>query len=298
MKEPDLNLEPVGTFYPDSDGECKFKITQRSGETMVDDNFVKKVIDIVKQAGEIIVEIYHEHDHSDISLGISYKDDNSPLTRADNAANEHICNSLRKHFDIPIISEESIVDYEIRKNWKRFWLVDPLDGTKDFIARNDDFTIIVTLIEDNIPVFGMIYAPARKELFYGIKDRGSYFIHKYGTMFRLPMVQHGHYIVGKSRFHNSDKVEQFIQENEIKKSAEIGSALKFCYLSKGNINVYPRFSGSMEWDIAAGHVILKEANCSIMDIKTQKEPEYNKPDFHNGHFIAYSNKIDISQLKF
>ena len=265
---------------------------------MINDDFVKKVIHIVKHAGEIIEKIYHEYDRENTNLGVSLKNDNSPLTKADNAANEYICDSLRSQFDIPIISEESMVDYDIRKNWKRFWLVDPLDGTRDFIAKNDDFTILVTLIEDNIPVLGMIYAPARKELFYGVKDRGAYFIHKYGTMFRLPMIHHGHYIVGKSRFHNSEKVEQFIRDNQIKKSAEIGSALKFCYLAKGNINLYPRFSGSMEWDIAAGHVILKEANCSIMEIASKKEPEYNKPDFHNGHFVAYSNTIDIRQLKY
>lgn len=264
---------------------------------MIDDDFVKKLIEIVKQAGELILKIYDEYDCKNSNLDISSKNDNSPLTKADNASNEYICGSLRKQFDIPIVSEESLTDYETRKQWKRFWLIDPLDGTKDFIAKNGDFTIIVTLIEDNIPVFGMIYAPARKELFYGIKDRGSFFIHKYGTMFRLPMIVNESYIVGKSRFHNSEKVERFIQENQIKKSTEIGSALKFCYLAKGNINLYPGFSSSMEWDIAAGHVILKEANCSIMDIASKKEPVYNKPDVHNGHFIAYSNKIDIGKLK-
>jgi 3'(2'), 5'-bisphosphate nucleotidase len=264
---------------------------------MIDDDFVKKVIAIVKQAGEIILKIYNEYDRQNSNLDISYKDGNSPLTKADNESNEYICDSLRKQFDIPIVSEENLINYETRKQWKRFWLVDPLDGTRDFIAKNDDFTIIVTLIEDNIPVFGMIYAPARKELFYGIKDRGSFFIHKYGTMFRLPMIHQGNYVVSKSRFHNSEKVERFIQENQIKESTEIGSALKFCYLAKGTINLYPRFTGSMEWDIAAGHVILKEANCSIMDIASKKEPEYNKPDIHNGHFIAYSNKIDIGKLK-
>lgn len=275
-----------------------YKKLHEASDMMINDDFVRKVINIVKQAGEIILKIYHEYDDETANLDISFKADRSPLTRADNAANEYICNSLKFEFDIPIISEESPVDYEIRKQWKRFWLIDPLDGTKDFIAKNDDFTIIVTLIEDNIPVFGMIYAPARKELFYGIKDRGSYFIHKYGTMFRLPMIHHGSYIVGKSRFHNSETVERFILENHIKTSTEIGSALKFCYLAKGNINLYPRFSGSMEWDIAAGHVILKEANCSIMDITSKKEPEYNKPDIHNGHFIAYSNRIDINNLKY
>jgi 3'(2'), 5'-bisphosphate nucleotidase len=260
---------------------------------MIDEDFVRKTINIVKNAGEIILEIYQEGD-----LGISYKNDLSPLTRADSSANDYICNSLSEQFDIPIVSEESQVDYDVRKHWKRFWLIDPLDGTKDFIAQNDDFTIIVTLVEDNIPIYGVIYAPARKELFYGIKGQGAYFLLESGEIMRLPVTQNKTYIVGKSRFHNSERVETFMKENNITESRENGSALKFCYLAKGDINLYPRFSGSKEWDIAAGHVILKEANCSIMDIVSRKEPEYNKPDIRNGYFIAYSNDIDLNNLKY
>lgn len=221
----------------------------------------------------------------------------SPLTIADILSHNIIVSELNNVSNYPVISEEAFPDYEIRKNWKTLWLIDPLDGTKDFIAKNGDFTINIALLNDCKPVIGVIYAPAIDELYYGEKDKGAFVIRN-GEHLRLPLIKFDAPIMARSRFHEGEKIEEFARLNSIKNQLFIGSALKFGRLAEGLVNIYPRYTGSKEWDIAAGHIILKEAGCRIIDLVTFAEPVYNKPHMKNNFFISLSKDMKFDNLKF
>lgn len=259
---------------------------------MFDYKSADKVVDIAKVAGNKIMDIYKCNE-----FFIEYKEDNSPVTIADKAANEYILKELYNSFHIPMVSEEKSIDASVRQKWDEYWLIDPLDGTKDFIARNDNFTVNIALIKNNKPIFGVIVAPAINEIYYAYENQGCYMI-KDDKVSKLPIFEkEDKYIMAKSMFHDSDDTEKFQQLNNVKKIKKIGSSLKFCLLARGDINIYPRYVGSKEWDIAAGHIIIKESKCNILDLKTLKEPVYNKEDIRNNYFIAYSNDININDLK-
>lgn len=251
---------------------------------------MEDIIKIAQDAGFAILDIYDSN-----NLDVTIKEDKSPLTKADLTSNEIIIKGLRENSDYPILTEESYVDYDERKNWDNFWIVDPLDGTKDFIAKNGEFTINIALLKDFKPVLGIIYVPAIDEIYYAESGKGTFLI-KNGERFKLPIQKCDEYTIARSRFHDVPEIYQFAKMNSIFKSETIGSALKFGRLAKGDINMYPRFNGSKEWDIAAGHIILKEAGCKIVDLVTLKEPVYNKPDIKNNFFIAYSKEIDFNKL--
>jgi 3'(2'), 5'-bisphosphate nucleotidase len=174
-------------------------------------------------------------------------------------------------------------------------LVDPLDGTKDFIAKNGEFTINIALLKKCMPVLGIIYAPAINEIYYAEKEKAAFLI-KNGQNFKLPQQRCKEFIMARSRFHDVSEIDQFAIRNSIFKSNTIGSALKFGRLARGDINIYPRFTGSKEWDIAAGHIIIKEAGCKIVDLVTLAEPVYNKPDVKNNFFIAHSREVKFEDL--
>jgi 3'(2'), 5'-bisphosphate nucleotidase len=173
--------------------------------------------------------------------------------------------------------------------------VDPLDGTKDFIAANDEFTVNIALIENGVPVLGLIYAPALDEIYFAKKGDGALLI-KDGLETKLPNKQCSGIIAGRSRFHDSDSFDEFLKINKIESSIAFGSALKFGKLAMGAINIYPRFVGSSEWDIAAGHLIVKEAGCDIIDLETFREPVYNKTSIRNNNFIAHNKKLNFSDF--
>lgn len=251
---------------------------------------IKNIIKIVRDAGFRILEIYNSG-----NFDINIKEDNSPLTKADIVANEIIINSLKEISDYPILTEESYVDYDERKNWDDFWLVDPLDGTKDFIAKNGEFTINVSLLKKSKPVLGIIYAPAINEIYYAEEGNGAFLI-KNGKNFKMPQQKCKEFRMARSRFHDVQEIDQFAILNSISKSEIIGSALKFGRLSNGVVNMYPRFTGSKEWDIAAGHIIIKEAGCKIVDLVTLKEPVYNKQEIKNNFFIAFSKEVEFNKL--
>ena len=251
---------------------------------------MEDIIKIVRDAGLAILDIYNTN-----NLGVTIKEDKSPLTKADLISNEIIIKGLRAISDYPIITEESYVEYDDRKNWGDFWLVDPIDGTKDFIAKNGEFTINIALLKECKPVLGIIYAPAIDEIYYAESGKGALLI-KNGERFKLPIQKCDEYTIARSRFHDVPELNQFCNINSIFKSKTIGSALKFGRLARGDINMYPRFNGSKEWDIAAGHIIIKEAGCKIVDLVTLAEPVYNKPDIRNNFFIAYSKDIDFNRL--
>lgn len=246
---------------------------------------INKVVDIAKKAGEKILEIYCS-DNFDIEI----KEDNSPLTRADLESNEIIFKELNKLYNYPILSEEKIIDYEIRKNWNKFWLIDPLDGTKDFIAKNDQFTVNIALIKNSEPILGVIYVPAKKIVYYAQKNKGAY---KNGQKI-FNNSKRKELIASDSVFHSTTETMDFLAINNITEIKRFGSAYKLGKLAEGELDIYPRFNGTKEWDTAAGQIILEEANCKIIDLKTKKTLCYNKESIKNNFFIALRKDLEIN----
>lgn len=244
---------------------------------------LQQVIKIAKAAGEIVSRYY---DNLSI-ITVEYKEDNSPLTTADLQSNRYITEALEKRFNFPIVSEENVPDYATRKMFKTFWLIDPLDGTKDFLAKTGQFTINVALIEEGVPTLGVIYVPAMDLLYYAQKGFGAFLNGK--PIFNSS--KRDVFIVTDSIFHSSIETQAFLKKHGITQVLKFGSALKFGKLAEGIVDIYPRFEGSKEWDIAAGHIILKEAGCSIIDLVTKQEPSYNKPSMKNNFFIAARKNI-------
>ncbi len=249
---------------------------------------IEGLIELTRKAGEEVLRIYNSN-----NFGVEYKSDNSPITIADKISNKILMEGLHRLFPYPILSEETLVDYNTRKQWSKYWLIDPVDGTKDFIAKNDEFTINIALVENNRPVLGIIYAPALDELYWGIKNFGAF---KNGNKIFNNSTRKE--IIGThSRFHSNDDTLNFFINNNISKIKGFGSALKFCKLAEGIVDVYPRYTGSMEWDIAAGDIILEESGCDLLSLKSLQHIKYNKRSLLNDFFVAY--KIDVfKSIKF
>lgn len=242
---------------------------------------IKTVIETINQiaieAGNAIMEIYAK-DASE--QGIEHKEDHSPLTLADKAANQVIVKNLQKHFaNIPIISEEEKnIDFEHRKNWERFWLVDPLDGTKEFIKRNGEFTVNIALVERGLPVLGVIYAPVLGALYYGDKNKGAFKAME-GVTKNINVSHHSEpKIAVGSRSHQSLQDQEALSRLGIKEMVSMGSSLKFCLVAEGKADIYIRTQPTMEWDTAAGHAIVLAAGGNVNGLT------YNKPDLLNGGF--------------
>lgn len=244
---------------------------------------IEEIKNIAKAAGKMIMDIYKE------TIIVENKSDNSPLTKADILANDLIIKRLSEISNYPIVTEESPVEYSIRKNWKRFWLVDPLDGTKDFIAKNGEFTVNIALIENFQPILGIVYIPATKDIYYASKGQGAF---KNNEMIFNDSVRND--LIGcDSNFHSTDKIKDFFIKYDIKKINKFGSSIKLCKLAEGEIDVYPRLNGTKEWDTAAGHIIANEAGCKLIDVDTKEELSYNKENIENNYFIASRNDLEF-----
>ncbi len=253
---------------------------------------IERLIETAKKAGDRIMDFYSA------PIEVELKADNSPLTLADSAAHQIILQDLKRFFpELPVISEEQKnLDYEIRKNWDRTWMVDPLDGTKEFIRKNGEFTVNIALIEDGRPVFGIVYLPAKKQLYYGMEGKGAFYRtgdaeHKINVN---PPEKGGKLILAGSRSHQSPEIEKFI-ERQKKNFSEVellpaGSALKFCLVAEGNVHAYPRLGPTMEWDTAAGHAIVNAAGGWVLNFETGEELTYNKDNLLNPGFIATADR--------
>lgn len=243
-----------------------------------------QLLSIARNASQKILSIY-----SSKNIHVTSKFDDSPLTNADIASNEAIMKGLKEFSDFPIVSEESIIEYDNRKEWKKYWLVDPLDGTKDFIAKNNQFTINIALINKNEPVLGLVYLPVSGDFYFGKKGYGAFKNNKkiFNNSSREDLIG------SDSIFHSTPEVESFFIDNNIKKVKKYGAAIKICKLAEGKIDVYPRFNGTKEWDTAACHIIAKEAGCKLIDLVTKKELIYNKNSLENNFFIASRNNLDF-----
>jgi 3'(2'), 5'-bisphosphate nucleotidase len=252
------------------------------------------------RAGALIIEVYNSDDFQ-----VNLKSDATPLTLADRLANTEIVNSLMKT-RIPVMSEEGRnLLYEERKSWEYFWLVDPLDGTKEFIKRNGEFTVNIALVFNGYPIMGIIYVPVLKQLFYALQDLGSFRIDNIDTEFlsmesfeafhncshKLPekAIRNSFKIV-TSRSHPTSETQDYINEIS-KKHGDIeisprGSSLKICMVAEDNADVYPRFGKTTEWDTAAGQAIAEMAGCEVISLEDGKRLHYNKEDIDNPFFIV------------
>lgn len=252
---------------------------------------VQHIVSIAKKAGDAILKIYAQE------FGVEKKSDNSPLTIADKNSNDIITQGLREFYPhIPVISEESKqIPHAVRKEWKRLWMVDPLDGTKEFINKNGEFTVNIALIEEGVPVLGVVYIPVTGLTYYATKGSGSFKIAEDGKTTRLND-QRTHYSekskvkVVASRSHLTDEVKAFI-ENQKRQGKEVdfisaGSSLKFCLVAEGQADVYPRFGPTMEWDTAAADIVAREAGLQVLHAETKKPLVYNKEDLLNPWFIV------------
>ena len=246
---------------------------------------IQDIVTIAKEAGDAIMQIYKQ------DLEVEYKQDNSPLTLADKKANDIIEDGLNQlSVSFPILSEEGKeIPYEDRRHWEYFWLVDPLDGTKEFVKKNDEFTVNIALIHKDTPVLGVVYAPALDVCYWAKQDEGAF---KDGQ--KLPLKtesQRNTYKIVASRSHMSDETQAFIDAIDTDKEKElisIGSSLKICLVAEGEADIYPRLGKTMEWDTGAAHAIACEASFSLnrYDNFVYSEQLYNKNKLLNDWFVV------------
>ncbi|KGX93923.1 3'-5'-bisphosphate nucleotidase [Pontibacillus halophilus JSM 076056 = DSM 19796] len=254
-----------------------------------------EVIEIAVEAGNAILEVYHAGD-----VEVQYKEDQSPLTIADQRSHDVIFRKLAEQTpEIPVLSEEGgELAYEQRVDWERFWLIDPLDGTKEFIKGNGEFAINIALVENGIPILGVIYAPVLDVVYFAEQGEGAYKLEgvKNKTDFSqdsisLPILSNRTKTsVVTSRSHLSQetkdyirRLEQHVGEVEL---TSAGSALKMCLVAEGKADVYPRFGPTMEWDTCAGHAIMLEVGGDIIQVDSHQPLQYNKQDLLNPWFIV------------
>ncbi len=251
-------------------------------------------------AGQAILDVYHTN------FNVQQKTDASPLTQADMNAHAIIQRALSKT-NLPVLSEEGrTIDYEERKHWTAFWMVDPLDGTAEFVKRNGEFTVNIALIENETPVFGVIYVPVERTLYVGDMANGAL---KYSNIhtasdvnkrqgISLPIAHNrDHLIVVGSRSHMSPETKAYIAALTPPKPTHAltpsppkilskGSSLKLCMVAEGTADIYPRFGPTMEWDTAAGDAICRAAGCRVIQHPSQQPVAYNKADLHNPWFVV------------
>lgn len=252
-----------------------------SGMTLLDE-----LVPIAREAGGAILEVYAT------DFGVRSKGDASPVTEADERAEAIILERLaRLTPDIPIVSEEAASRGSIPATGRSFWLVDPLDGTKEFINRNGEFTVNIALIEAGAPVLGVVLAPALDCLYGGAQGEGAFMWDSRARgAIACARGREGGLIVVSSRSHgDAEALERFLAGRPVASSVSAGSSLKFCLVAKGEADVYPRLGRTMEWDTAAGHAVLSAAGGRVTEMDG-RDLLYGKPDFANPHFIAWGAK--------
>lgn len=237
-----------------------------------------------RYAGQLAMSIYERE------FDVTLKKDKSPVTEADLAVDKVIVAALEKAYpDIPVVSEERSLDHMNEDNLSRFFLVDPIDGTKEFIKKTDEFTINVALIENGVPVAGVVYAPALGRLFMADIDGSAFELDEQDNTKPLNVrdCASSDLVAVASRSHNTPETQAFLDNNKIDGCVSAGSSLKFCVVAAGEADIYPRFGPTMEWDTAAGHAVLRAAGGQVVNI--DRSPlTYGKVDFRNPNFIASS----------
>lgn len=240
-------------------------------------------------AGAKIMEIYSKDD-----FGVRSKSDNSPVTEADEAADKLIFDGLRAAFpDIAIVTEEQSDSHSVSAD--RFFIVDPLDGTKEFIHRRGDFTVNIALVENGIPVLGVVFAPAKQRLFYTDENGNSVEEMADSSLVRMRVNQPNiaALTVVASKSHRDQATDDYIAKYNVGDFRSAGSSLKFCLIATGEADLYPRLGRTMEWDTAAGHAVLRGAGGQVIRFDDHTPLTYGKPIYENPFFIAHAPGIDL-----
>jgi 3'(2'), 5'-bisphosphate nucleotidase len=267
----------------------------KSMPELLDPDVRESVIALAMRAAERILDVYERGADAAVGIDLQHKADNSPLTAADLASHRCIVDGLAELTpDIPVLSEESAheVPTEERRRWTRLWLVDPLDGTREFVKRNGEFTVNIALIEEGVATFGVIQAPVTGELWWGDLVHGAYRRDSVGDEVAISVRNPAlaPLRVAASRSHRDARTEAFMAKMAAERGAtqdvSVGSSLKFCRIAEGAIDAYPRFGPTSEWDTAAGQIILEAAGGAVFD--PQGRPfRYNQRDtVLNGDFVA------------
>lgn len=311
-------------------------------------NLIITALLAAKEAGEVILNIYGS------DFNVEFKNDRSPLTMADRCSQEIITHHLRNtqmsidDHQFPILSEEGKdISYEERKNWEYFWLIDPLDGTKEFIKRNGEFTVNIALIYKDSPVLGVIYAPVTDIYYFAVEGLGAYKLRGNEIVKEMKSIQDGdkiikgnktekatsfrnsrkmtellkiilecsnrlstnlnstepvtHLTVVGSRSHATENLDDFVARMKQKHGQvnfiSAGSSLKFCLIADGRADIYPRFGPTMEWDTAAGQIIVTESGGKVLNMETHTSLRYNKKNLLNPWFLVTNKRLDEEVLK-
>ncbi|PZD79114.1 3'(2'),5'-bisphosphate nucleotidase CysQ [Mesonia sp. K7] len=246
------------------------------------EKYIQLIIKAAHQAGEKILEVYHSAD-----FGVETKGDDSPLTKADQMAHEAIMSYLSQT-EFPILSEEGKnIAYAERKNWEYFWMVDPLDGTKEFIKKNGEFTVNIALIHHSKPVLGVVYAPVLGKTYVGGTDISSFMINETGEKSTLKLSENtSNKRIVASRSHLNDETKNFIDQYPNAEIVSMGSSLKFMLIAEGKADIYPRFAPTMEWDTAAAHAVLRGLNVEVINQEDKLPLRYNKENLLNPYFLV------------
>lgn len=259
---------------------------------------IAPIIEVAKKAGAAIMQIY-EKPTDDWAL--QSKSDDSPLTKADLSANAVICDFLKANFpDIPIMTEEAKVDdFSLRKSWKLYWCVDPLDGTKEFIKRNGEFTVNIALMQtaehdsSSRPILGVVFAPVLGHCYYAVKGLGA-FHEKDGEVDAMTVKEFSESDQGLvlvcSRSHLDDRTQAFLDKFQAATTKSMGSSLKFMLVANGDAHIYPRLAPTMEWDTAASQIIVEEAGGQVLNAETNVPLLYNKELLRNPYFYVYGKR--------
>ena len=247
---------------------------------------MNKILAIAKQAGKIIEDIYRQN-----NFAIEYKADSSPVTKADIASHKFITRELTKlNPSYPVLSEEESVSYSERRRWDKYWLVDPLDGTKEFIGKTDEFTVNIALIEHHKPILGVVFAPILKQMYWA--EVGGKAMYQLGE--KEPEIirvnNNRDPIVTVSRRHGSkEKMQQLLRKIGKHQMLLCGSSLKICLVASGQADIYPRFGPTSEWDTAAGQCILAAAGGGLTDFMGNALSYNQKDSLINPEFVAINN---------
>jgi len=244
---------------------------------------IEDIKNIAVKAGDLIMEIYNK------DFQIDYKDDKSPLTEADTKSNELICNKLQELYpNIPLMSEENKqTDYEIRKDWEYYFCIDPIDGTKEFIKKNGEFTVNIALIHNNTPVLGVVYAPALNDMYHAKQNEGAFKNNQ-----PLPLQTNNNpkekLSVVASKSHLSTETQEFIDNLDTKEIEQVskGSSLKLCMVAEGIADIYPRLAPTMEWDTAAADAVVRCSGKMTYQFENEEPVIYNKEDLLNPWFVV------------